>query len=276
MITLRIQARKLVARMGATLNRRPGPRILMYHRICHSNHRLAVTPELFQSHLDLLEKEGYEVLSIASLLERIAEPNLHAVALSFDDGYAEMATEVVPLLLDRGFGATFFVLPRFANTPRVISPEANFPDGGASFLSLSQIRSIHDSGFEIGAHSLTHATLTELPDWLARIELRDSAIELEELLQASVAGFAYPRGMYNVNHNHLAKSVGFQYAVSVRPGPVEPNTGRFDLTRTEVAGSDTSAMLLDKLNGGLDGWHDSLQMARNFLRTKSFRLSEAT
>jgi len=262
-IDLRAGVRRMVSSIGAELAPVRGPRILMYHRVCESNHRLAVRPDQFRAHLDLLQRRGTEVLSIRDLLDRSDEPGLNAVALSFDDGYPEMATVVADELIRRSMGATFFVLPRFADDPQVISPEAKFPDGGMSVLSHDEIRSLHRSGFEIGAHSLTHRSMTDLHWTESRDEIHGSRRELSALIGADVAGFAYPRGHYGTLHGSQVEAAGYRYGVSVRPGPVEAGLRMWDLPRSEVAGGDTPELLENKLNGGLDIWHSVLQRVRS-------------
>jgi len=263
----RAWARELVAGLGAEVFPNPRPRILMYHRVFESNHRLAVTPDLFRQHLDFLADTGKEVLSVKDLLSRLDEPNLDAVALSFDDGYSEIATVVREELAARSMGATFFVLPRFTSGKMTISPEARFDDGGNRFLNLEEIRSLNHDGFEIGAHCLTHRSLTDLNQDESRREIIDSRVELSQLLGQNIPGIAFPRGHYDTIHKTQAEMAGFDYAVSVRPGALKSDLPRWDLPRTEIAGGDTIKTLSDKLLGGLDMWHGTLQAIRTMTKS---------
>ena len=96
-------ARRLVARVGARVAPSQGPRILMYHRVFRSGHRLAVTPDLFRRHLDLFQDQGLQVVSVRDLLARVKGWGPHCVALSFDDGYLEMGELVADELLPNEF-----------------------------------------------------------------------------------------------------------------------------------------------------------------------------
>jgi peptidoglycan/xylan/chitin deacetylase (PgdA/CDA1 family) len=255
-------ARRLVARVGARVAPSQGPRILMYHRVFRSGHRLAVTPDLFRRHLDLFQDQGLQVVSVRDLLARVKGWGPHCVALSFDDGYLEMGELVADELKARGMGATFYVLPRFADRPEVISPEAAFTDGGDRFLDRGAIQALHRDGFEIGAHTLSHRSLTRLAPEESWREIAGSRKELSDLLGVDVPGFAYPRGHYHRLHAEQVARAGFEYAVSVRTGQVIPGRDRWELPRTEIAGGDSPAMLKDKMFGGLDLWHGALNWTK--------------
>ncbi|NQV31524.1 MAG: family 78 glycoside hydrolase catalytic domain, partial [Phycisphaeraceae bacterium] len=70
------------------------------------------------------------------------------VVLTFDDACASQATFVAPILKKYGFGATFYVC-EFGE---------NFGDK-TLYMSWDQMQSLHDMGFEIGNHTLTHPGL---------------------------------------------------------------------------------------------------------------------
>lgn len=262
--TLRIGARRALAGLGARLAPVSGHRILMYHRVCADEHRLAVHPDRFRRHLDHLARQGYEVVSISGLLQRLDTAGDDArprrVALSFDDGYREMHTLVASELRDRGMGATFFVLPEFAHAPRNLAPEHVWSDG-CPYLTLEMIRSLDAAGFEIAAHGLRHHVLTDIDDATAHHEIAGSRLRLRELLDHDIAGFAYPRGAHAGRHAVMVEKAGFAWATTVAPGVVESATRATLLPRTEVAGGDDASTLEAKLRGGLDRWHAWRQRA---------------
>ncbi len=259
---LRYEVRSLVSRMIATAVADTRPRILMYHRIFESDHRLAVRPELFIDHLDFFERNHWEVLSIRDLLNIEGERGARTVALSFDDGYKEMVTIVAPELRKRGMGATFFVLPRMAAGGFEISPEASFSDGGANFLSHEDIINLDEWGFEIGAHSLTHRSVSDLDGKESWIEIHNSGKELAQLLGKKITGLAYPKGRFTQSNQVQAIASGYEYAVGVQSGPVAADRPLWALPRCEVAGGDTPETVRSKLAGGLDYWHDTLSKIR--------------
>jgi peptidoglycan/xylan/chitin deacetylase (PgdA/CDA1 family) len=87
--------------------------VLMYHRVAELPSdvwRIAVTPEHFEQQLQVLQK-SYTVLPLAELAEaatRQAVPK-RAVAITFDDGYADNFLQAYPLLERYQLPATFFI-----------------------------------------------------------------------------------------------------------------------------------------------------------------------
>lgn len=90
--------------------------ILMYHRIVRHEPagRLAVTLEHFEEHLRVLRHSGYTVLPLATLAAAAARRDLppRAVALTFDDGYADHLEDTTELLTRYAVPATFFIVGR--------------------------------------------------------------------------------------------------------------------------------------------------------------------
>lgn len=92
---------------------RPGPVILMYHRIAEVEGDpwdICVSPANFASQLKVL-KSSRQVLSLTDFCRRHAEGSLppNAAAITFDDGYACNAAVAAPLLIENGLPATIFL-----------------------------------------------------------------------------------------------------------------------------------------------------------------------
>lgn len=82
--------------------------ILVYHRVADlaaDPQLLAVSPENFRAHMQHL-KTNFPVLRFEESWSEVEEP---AVAVTFDDGYADNAIEALPILEEVGIPATFFV-----------------------------------------------------------------------------------------------------------------------------------------------------------------------
>ena len=82
--------------------------VLLYHRIAELRHDpelLAVTPDNFRSQLRHL-KENFPVVRFEADWARIDRP---AVAITFDDGYADNALAALPIIEEVGLPATFFI-----------------------------------------------------------------------------------------------------------------------------------------------------------------------
>jgi peptidoglycan/xylan/chitin deacetylase (PgdA/CDA1 family) len=100
----------------------PGPTVLFWHRVAHlpqDPHLLAVTAANFEEQLLALRRH-YPVVSLAELAARLSrgrrpEP---LVVLTFDDGYADNAKTVLPILKRHGLPATFYLAAGFVGTTR--------------------------------------------------------------------------------------------------------------------------------------------------------------
>lgn len=97
----------------------------------------------------LLSAAAAAALSCSSRRSRVA-------VLTFDDAPRSHREFVAPLLAERGMQATFFVTHRWM-------------DDRENFMTWEEIAEIHQTGFEIGNHSWTHANFAS-PKNAARLE----------------------------------------------------------------------------------------------------------
>lgn len=101
------------SRLGRRLWPRPGPAILMYHRVAEERFDpwgLAVHPSRFAEQMEWLANNRAP-LSLTEFAHRHKEGRLstEAVAITFDDGYACSAEIAAPLLNRLGIPATIFL-----------------------------------------------------------------------------------------------------------------------------------------------------------------------
>jgi len=90
-----------------------GPAILCYHRVADLEldpQLLAVSPRNFEEHLSVI-KSSFTPMTLTELLEAVERGTVpsNAVALTFDDGYADNLTHARPLLHKYDVPATVFV-----------------------------------------------------------------------------------------------------------------------------------------------------------------------
>ena len=228
-----------------------GIRILFYHRVSDDRDELAVTRHNFRLQMDYLAGEGYRVLDVleAAKLLDAGDPPAKTVALSFDDGYQDVADHAAPLLAERGFKATVFV------APAVIDGTASFAWYGHQppLLCWEEMKALDaESPLSFEAHSLTHPNLLELTDDDARREIFGSKVALEERLGRAVTAFSYPAGLFGPRERRLVDEAGFRVAVSCEPGLNEPETDRFALRRRQIDARDRLFDFRAKVGGGHD------------------------
>ena len=167
--------------------------ILTWHSVDPSGSPISVSREEFRRQVAWLCSGMVRVVSIEALLELPdAEP---AVALSFDDGFANFATEVAPLLVEHGLPATVFVVTDQVGKDNDWGSrhEAGIPL--LPLLDWDALARLRDAGVSIAAHSVSHARLTRLEPPEIEAELRNSGIAIQRHLGGAFpAGLAYPYG----------------------------------------------------------------------------------
>jgi peptidoglycan/xylan/chitin deacetylase (PgdA/CDA1 family) len=92
---------------------RPRAVVLVYHRVGERRldpWRLMVDPEIFGGQMETLARD-WQPLSLAELVEGFARQHLpeRAIAVTFDDGYADNLEIAAPILAEHGIPATLFV-----------------------------------------------------------------------------------------------------------------------------------------------------------------------
>ncbi len=102
-------------------------------------------------------------------------------------------------------------------------------------MDSDQVRDLHRSGMEIGAHTVNHPILTSITSSEAEREIGEGKRGLESIIDASVDVFAYPNGKPNQDYDHshvaMAKKLGFIGAVSTAPGVAQSDDDVFQLPR---------------------------------------------
>jgi GT2 family glycosyltransferase/peptidoglycan/xylan/chitin deacetylase (PgdA/CDA1 family) len=166
------------------------------------------------------------------------------VLFTFDDGYADVYTEVFPAMAGSGLSPlVFVVVDRIGATN-------DWEDGRAvqprKLLSLGQMRELQRHGVVFGAHSLSHPSLPALCDAELRRQVTDSRRCLEDLLGAAVEWFAYPYGEVDRRVRAAVAEAGYAAAVTTRPG-LNGWQDPLALKRFEVCDRDTPLGLVHRL-----------------------------
>ena len=106
------------------------------------------------------------------------------LTINFDDGWATMFTNGLPLLNQYGIHSTDYIITSVVG----VDP---------SYMTLSDLQQLQASGQEIGSHTVTHPDLTTLTPAAADIELQRSQSVLQGWLNTPIADFAAPYGATN-------------------------------------------------------------------------------
>jgi len=191
-----------------------------------------IMPESFDNFKDNIcfLKRHTNVVSLDDFFSaNLSSKNINVV-ITFDDGYKSWLTYAIPLLLEFGLPATFFIASGFVGLSK--EKQAEFmrsrlliPSGirrNIKGLDFEDLREIIKKGFTIGGHTLSHCNLKNLRNInQIRYEIGKDKIELESETGVKIKYFAYPFGAYINPEIHLIgvlKELGYEGAVTTVPG----------------------------------------------------------
>jgi peptidoglycan/xylan/chitin deacetylase (PgdA/CDA1 family) len=224
------------------------PLVLMYHSVqpyAEDPYRVTVHPYRFERQMSWLHRHGLRGTGMADLLRAQRTGRARSlVGLSFDDGYADFATQVLPILARYGFGATVFVV-----AGRLGGENGwDRPGPRKSLMSAEQVRRVAAAGIEIGSHGLTHPRLPGVGAEELRGEVGDSRAVLTALTGQEVAGFCYPYGAAGAREVAAVRGAGYGYGCVAHVRDQSPSTLdiRYTLPRTHVGDGDTAPRLFAK------------------------------
>jgi peptidoglycan/xylan/chitin deacetylase (PgdA/CDA1 family) len=166
--------------------------ILMYHHVSDKTPpSTSISPEKFAEHMQYLA-DKHNVVPLKELIDAIKNNRpmpANSVAITFDDGYRNIAENGHPILRKHGFEYTIFI-----NPPQIgVIPQQ---------LDWQEVAQLMKEGVTFANHTSYHNHLltdSDSVDWLkntlADIELAESG--LIQRINASLKFLAYPYGEYN-------------------------------------------------------------------------------
>jgi len=249
---------------GAAVGRRH-PFVLCYHGVsvtppCPDHAGLFVSSEQFEAHLDFIEDRGYQLVAVSELwhlMQAGADVSRHA-SITFDDGLGATVRTAMPILAQRGACCSMFVTTGLLGRPHPRLPQEEI----ATAQDLLEFAS---AGFEIGAHTVDHPRLTEMPYGEVLNQLRRSRAFLEDLLGHPVRTMAYPFGAFDELTVRAAAEAGYEIACGCT-GPAPWHA--LSLPREPVFPSTTMLRLRLKTAGLFGPIHASLGL-RTLVRTRT-------
>jgi peptidoglycan/xylan/chitin deacetylase (PgdA/CDA1 family) len=188
--------------------------ILTYHRLYETAERdlsfpasanfYALSANSFRNQLTYLEKCGFRAFLLEEFLMSESRIDRRNVVITFDDGYESDFAIALPLLLEFGFRAVFFICLEFVGKP--------------GYLSWGQIRALVAAGMSVQSHGLTHRDLTKLSAVELVDELTAARISLERNLGREIRYLAIPGGFTNRRVCAAAQQAGYLGVCTSVPG----------------------------------------------------------
>ena len=150
---------------------------------------------------------------------------------SWDD-YSEHNYKLAELLKKYEMPAIFFIELQ----PR----DASMEEAHEMIKRLSE-------AFEIGSHTITHPMDLKLLEWnRLTYEIRDSKIEIENLIDKEIKWFCYPRGRYNEVTISALNMSGYKYGRTTIVGAIN--------TQTKLMRTDTTVHCFKRSEYGKKNW----------------------
>jgi len=238
-----------------------GLRILLYHAVdaptAEDLLSLRVSPEAFCQQMTWLRDEGYSVVSLSAVGQGWQGPSGRgAVAITFDDGFRSQET-AAHVLETLKFPATFFVVPQFLDG----TEGATGYWRGWGYLDWQDVKRLAARGFDIGAHSVSHAILTHCTPETLRDEVSGARTQLTERLGRPIHSFSYPHGRFDVRVQAAVRDAGYAMACTSQYGVNQPPWSWWALRRIEIIGGDRLDDFRRKVEGRYD-WVGTVQQWR--------------
>ena len=209
--------------------------ILYFHSI--DDYPLSVSVEAFKKQIRWLYERSYSGCCMRDIRNELSSAK--EVAITFDDCLESIYENAVPILSQFGFKATFFATVEYVGKTRWGSvkhqrwSDERTGDFNVPFryMDWDQLKSLVESGMEIGAHMITHCNLTDLSKQEQEKEIAGSKEILEEKLGIEVEAFSYPRGKFDDGIVDIVKAAGYKAACTTAAGYVTEQSDALRLDR---------------------------------------------
>lgn len=171
--------------------------ILMYHSLDASGSPISVSPAVFRDHVRLFASGAVDVVPLETLAANMgaaAAPARPQVALTFDDGFANLETEAFPLLAAHGLPATVFVVSGQVGKDNAWGGVRARGIPTLPLLDWDALGAAQAQGVTIGAHTVSHPHLSALSEAARAEELDRCVADITARLGVRPRTLAYPFG----------------------------------------------------------------------------------
>jgi peptidoglycan/xylan/chitin deacetylase (PgdA/CDA1 family) len=233
--------------------------ILLFHRVTDEipEDGLTVSRTRFRSLCRMLARH-FRVVPLGEIF-RLARGGAalprRTLAITFDDCYRDNLA-AARVLAEYGLPATFFVPTAYVGTNRVFPWDRSLKR--MPNLSWDDVREMHQLGFEIASHTVTHPDLGTVSAEQAERELVESKDVLEQRLGKRVRWLAYPFGGANNFRTEwlpLLQRAGYEGCVSAYGGLIQRGMKSAVLPRVPVPSFASNLALEIHLSGCLNVYY---------------------
>lgn len=179
--------------------------VLMYHAVGDDPwgiDELFVTTENMRQQISYLQENGYDLIFFSDLdhLSDYDKP----ILLTFDDGYDDNYTQLLPILKEYQVKVTVFVITGFLGTEH--------------YLTAEQAREMSDSGLvDIQSHTVDHYELSDLSREDQEYQMAQSRLDVARITGKIPNVIAYPTGKRNDDTLSLAEQY-YEFGIDMNGG----------------------------------------------------------
>lgn len=166
--------------------------ILTWHSLDSSGSPISLTPDGFRSQVAWLTGGAVRVVGLEQLLGM--PDDAAAVALTFDDGFVNFATEAAPLLRQHGLPVTLFIVTGHIGRDNRWHGAGDPGIPVLPLLDWDELGRLSEAGVTLAAHTRTHPRLSRCGPTELEAELGEAADEMYQRLGERPRGVAYPYG----------------------------------------------------------------------------------
>lgn len=166
--------------------------ILTYHSIDDSGSVISLPDSVFRRHAAWLGSGAVRVTGVGELLA--LDPDEEAVAITFDDGFANFGSTAWPILQEHGLPATLFVVSDHIGGTNDWGGKTDPAIPELPLLDWDSLGDLAERGVELGSHTRRHPRLPGLDPERLEDEVAGSAETIARRTGVSPIGFAYPYG----------------------------------------------------------------------------------
>lgn len=201
-----------------------GVPILEYHMVNDTEDDAYTVPsEEFAQQLHYLKEQGYTTISLLDFIKAKKGKEIlpdKPIVLTFDDGYVDNYTDLLPILEKENMKATVFIITNTIGTE--------------GYLDWAQLRDMQKRNIEIGSHTANHLPVTTLDEKQKQDELNLSKLLLEWNGINTVFFFSYPNGAYDNETEKILKDGQYLGAVTGDAGLNTFATNPYLLQRVNI------------------------------------------
>ena len=229
--------------------------VLMYHKVSEDiSNNLTIKNESLKLQLKYIKEKGYTAIFCSELIDSMklgkALPK-KPIIITFDDGYQNNYTYLIPILEELQLKATIFLPVKH------IGSVNSWDKGSEPLMNFDTLKSINSELVEFGLHSYAHTNLKNLSiqEIDDDIKLCFSALESQNI--KFIKAIAYPFGAYpreepkkseflkTLKNNNI--ELGFRIGNKINKLPVK---NPFELKRIDIKGIDSFWTFKTKLKKG--------------------------